>query len=242
VSKAFTFKQQCFKSDSVLRQNIKKDQEVIDDEEEQTKGDDHDMTTPTYLYEVNEDIIELKNVETVIENDDEKINTEDDEGDVEKLVLEIDDNNGTYSLKIDKKEETEGEELESDVPEIVFRKFRSRSKRGPQPPFKCSVCFKVLSNFSSYKYHMQLHSDNTPFLCSHCGQGFKTRNAYDGHMTTHNVRNPHKCDICGKTYRQAASLRCHALTHSGEKPYLCGICGKGMTQKSGFKVLFKRLF
>lgn len=122
------------------------------------------------------------------------------------------------------------------IPKMVFHRPRARGKNVPQPPYKCPKCEKVLSNYSSYKYHMQLHSNHTPFLCSECGAAFRTRNAYDGHMITHAKLNPNTCEQCGKSYRQPASLRCHMLTHSGEKPFTCDICGKGMTQKSGYKV------
>lgn len=121
---------------------------------------------------------------------------------------------------------------------IVFKKSRvSRKKRKPTVEnlsFKCKVCDKQLSNAGSFKYHMQLHSDEVPFLCCECGEKFKTKNAYDGHMTTHN--NTHTCEVCGKCYRQAASLRSHMLSHTGEKLFLCILCGKSMTQKSGLKV------
>lgn len=83
--------------------------------------------------------------------------------------------------------------------------------------FECDVCGKMLSNLSSHKYHMQLHSNETPFLCANCGKGFKTRNAYDGHLVTHLTKNPNTCNICGNSYRQSASLRSHMLTHTGEK-------------------------
>lgn len=100
----------------------------------------------------------------------------------------------------------------------------SRQRRGNKSKkYTCEECGKVLSNFNSYKYHKQLHSDKTPFLCSECGEGFKTRNAYEGHRITHLPSNPNKCSICGKTYRQAASLRCHMLSHTGEKVRLTDV-------------------
>lgn len=117
-------------------------------------------------------------------------------------------------------------------PKLSFRRFKPRSKKS-QGPFTCNVCSKTLSNASSFKYHLQLHSEVSTFLCSDCGKSFKTRNALDGHMITHIDSNPHTCGTCGKSYRQAASLRCHLLSHTGEKPFLCVICGKGCTQKSG---------
>lgn len=128
------------------------------------------------------------------------------------------------------------------IPKMVFRKYNKRNKKVLDPPFVCQVCSKVLSNYSSFKYHMQLHSDKKvgiwlttelktqhqwvifvkstislqPFLCADCGESFKTRNAYDGHIITHNEDAMHKCHICQKSYRQAASLRCHMLSHTGE--------------------------
>lgn len=140
---------------------------------------------------------------------------------------------GTLSPKAEVAEDSDNVEV---IPKMVLHRTRARGKNVPQPPYKCPTCEKVLSNYSSYKYHMQLHSNDTPFLCSDCGAGFRTRNAYDGHMITHAKLNPNTCNQCGKSYRQPASLRCHMLTHSGEKPFTCDICGKGMTQKSGYKV------
>lgn len=105
------------------------------------------------------------------------------------------------------------------IPKISLKRQRSR-QRNKDPDDRsltCQECGKTSSNFSSYKYHMQLHSEDTPFLCSKCGEGFKTRNAYDGHLVTHLESNPNKCTVCGKSYRQAASLRSHMLTHSGDK-------------------------
>lgn len=97
------------------------------------------------------------------------------------------------------------------------QRFRQKHQNNNRKSFKCEICGKILSNQSSHKYHMQLHSATTPFLCSECGKGFKTRNAYDGHMITHLPSNPNTCDICGNSYRQAASLRSHMLVHTGVK-------------------------
>ncbi|XP_065364510.1 zinc finger protein 226 [Calliphora vicina] len=103
------------------------------------------------------------------------------------------------------------------------------------PDYQCKICGKQLSNSSSFKYHMKLHSDETPYKCEVCGEAFKTRNAYDGHISIHNPNNPNTCKLCGKSYRQPSSLRMHMLTHSGIKPFTCEICGKSLTQKSGYK-------
>lgn len=100
--------------------------------------------------------------------------------------------------------------------EYVLDDDRPRRRKARQN-FKCDQCGKVLSNFGSYKYHLQLHSDATPFRCNKCDASFKTKNAFDGHMMTHDPNNPHTCHICGKKYRQAASLEGHLRSHTGEK-------------------------
>lgn len=107
--------------------------------------------------------------------------------------------------------------MSDEIPKMSLKRHRNRRQIKDGKSLTCPECGKTLSNFSSYKYHMQLHSDETPFLCSDCGEGFKTRNAYDGHLITHMENNPNQCNVCGKTYRQAASLRSHMLTHTGEK-------------------------
>lgn len=136
-------------------------------------------------------------------------------------------------------EDSEGTEYIEMIDEVTENSFsiqrRHRNLNDSSKKTKeCDICGKLLSNYSSLKYHMQLHSDKTPFECSDCGEKFKTRNAYDGHRTTH-MQNVNKCEICNKTYRQPASLRNHMLKHENKKPFVCEICGKGMTQKSGYK-------
>lgn len=63
---------------------------------------------------------------------------------------------GTSSSKAELAEDSDAEV----IPKMVYRRTRTRGKGGvPQPPYKCPTCDKVLSNYSSYKYHIQLHSN-----------------------------------------------------------------------------------
>lgn len=106
---------------------------------------------------------------------------------------------------------TEDEETSTSlepIPKISLPKHRGRKATSDceSRSSTCHICGKTLSNHSSYKYHMQLHSDHTPFLCNECGEGFRTRNAYEGHMVTHLKSNPNKCEICGKSYRQGSII------------------------------------
>lgn len=130
--------------------------------------------------------------------------------DKQTMVNPTDDNSADESITASMQGEDSTEKEEHKT--RFLRKQSNKTKS-----FKCEICGKILSNQSSHKYHMQLHSAATPFLCNECGEGFKTRNAYDGHMITHLPSNPNTCEVCGNSYRQAASLRSHMLVHTGEK-------------------------
>lgn len=233
ASKSYKFKQQCFKSNELLQEKLQiknESQEIVLKEDEENYE----------FQDVEEDEEELQTVYEISEEQERELESEVDC----KMELLQDEFEFGIPNDDDQKEIGETQDLETieDIvsPEktVVFKKSRvPRKKRQPTVEnlsFKCKVCDKQLSNSGSFKYHMQLHSDDVPFLCCECGEKFKTKNAYDGHMTTHN--NTHTCEVCGKCYRQAASLRSHMLSHTGEKLFLCILCGKSMTQKSGLKV------
>lgn len=142
------------------------------------------------------------------QNDDEAIN----------CILEAPE-----EIRSDAAKEAHRMDDDEPIPKVALKKHKRRSAgEKDATSLTCEECGKVLSNPASFRYHMQLHSDETPFLCTECGEGFKTRNAYDGHMTTHSATHPNKCDVCGKAYRQPASLRSHMLSHSGEKVRCAG--------------------
>lgn len=239
ASKSYKFKQQCLKSNDLLKEKLlikNESQGIIKKEAEENyefediEEDDEELET---VYEITEE--EEQDRELELENQEEN-----------DCQIEILEDGFDFGVSNDDDSKELGEiqeDLETidDKPEktVVFKKSRvprkkRQSLRVQNISFKCKVCDKQLSNAGSFKYHMQLHSDDVPFLCCECGEKFKTKNAYDGHMTTHN--NTHTCEVCGKCYRQAASLRSHMLSHTGEKLFLCILCGKSMTQKSGLKV------
>lgn len=150
---------------------------------------------------------ELEYLTVIVTNEE---STESGDETIECLIEQDQQNSDEYFID---------DSADDEIPKVSLANYRRRTKNDdPNRSLTCPECNKTLSNFSSYKYHMQLHSDHTPFLCPDCGQGFKTRNAYDGHMITHlGESNPNKCNVCNKSYRQAASLRSHMLTHTGEK-------------------------
>lgn len=186
---------------------------LVEEAEVLAANDDNDTVELVEKIEVDEADNNIEYVTVIFENDESM-----EENDPKIEVLED-------SSELEAIHENETEYIVTDeptldpIPKISLKRTRRRrrSKSESNRSLTCSECGKVLSNASSFKYHMQLHSDATPFLCADCGEGFKTRNAYDGHLVTHLKSNPNKCTVCGKTYRQAASLRSHMLIHTGEK-------------------------
>lgn len=217
--KVYKFREMALKSNFMLRRK------VLEQKQMKLTTNQSKINAP----KIKEDIDEIYSVQTTDEVDDNDVEyvtvivaKEDGESEDETIECLID---GTNEIEIVQSEEYIGNDDTAtgsgteEIPKMSIAKHRGRkrSNETSDRTLTCNECGKTLSNFSSYKYHMQLHSDKTPFLCSECGQGFKTRNAYDGHMTTHLQSNPNQCTLCGKSYRQAASLRSHMLTHTGDK-------------------------
>lgn len=215
ISKIYKFRQMAFRSNFLLRQkrNAKQRREM------KSYSRNHLKIMKSKSLEEDEPIDEDVEYLTVIVANEES--TESGDETIECVIedpndLESQQNDVEYILTDDTTEPDE-------IPKISLANYRRRRKNeDPPKSLTCPECNKTLSNFSSFKYHMQLHSEDTPFLCNSCGEGFKTRNAYDGHMITHLDANPNECEICKKSYRQAASLRSHMLTHTGEK--VCSFC------------------
>lgn len=154
-------------------------------------------------------------------------------------IIEIDEKQGVLLENIEcpdtEYSEEDGTPTVGTENPLVFRKYKPRSNKRSTYAYECGICGKILGKLSSYKYHMDLHSDVAKYECKECHSKFKTKNAYTGHMATHSGL--FSCDICGKSYRQAASLKSHKLSHdpSTAKPFFCSMCDKDFTQKSGLK-------
>lgn len=184
---------------------------IIEVEESPLKNDENEMVELIQASEAEDVDNDVEYLTVILEND---VSTD---GGDETVEIETLTEDG--SVRNEEDYVITDEMPLDEIPKMSLRRPRQRrrAKDAENRSLTCPDCGKTLSNFSSYKYHMQLHSEETPFLCCECGEGFKTRNAYDGHLVTHLESNPNQCDVCGRTYRQAASLRSHMLTHTGEK-------------------------
>ena len=88
--------------------------------------------------------------------------------------------------------------------------------------YKCEICNKGCSRFSSIKRHLVSHLDPQNFV--HLKQH---------KPTVHQGQKPHQCDVCSKQFGRKSYLNKHKLTvHQGQKPHQCDVCSKQFGHKS----------
>lgn len=131
----------------------------------------------------NSSLVVKSDIDLCIEESNENIDEGDD--DVEYLTVLVANDESTESgnetiecliedpihTEEQQTEADDGVEADEEMPKISLANYRRRTRNERNDKsLTCQQCNKTLSNFSSYKYHMRLHSDETPYLCSDCGQ------------------------------------------------------------------------
>lgn len=210
ICKIYKFREMAFRSNFMLRQKLIKKQPpplrtYTVNKRKQTLNKTALISAAVESNNCN--LMDQPDIDLFIEETNENIDEADDVEYLTVLVANDDtteSGNETIECLIADPNESEEQQNESVTDEVLIPKMslanyrrRTKSERNDKS-LTCHQCNKTLSNLSSFKYHMQLHSDDTPYLCSDCGMGFKTKNAYDGHMMTHLKINPNQCLVCNK--------------------------------------------
>lgn len=163
--------------DVVYVKNNETTEETISEEDGYTYHLVEEYEDEERIADDGDDYSEEKNVQIILKV--ERRDETDNDGAVEQYNIEMSEVEEQSSVNVDDQhvvqEEVYEYEIENDgstqpakgesedeldvIPKMVFRKYNKRNKKMPAPPYICSVCSKVLSNYSSFKYHMQLHSD-----------------------------------------------------------------------------------
>ena len=73
------------------------------------------------------------------------------------------------------------------------------------------------------------------FECETCGKCFRSNYDLKVHVSTHTGEKPYICKICIKGFAQPCDLKRHERMHTGEKPYICKTCKKGFADSSALK-------
>lgn len=169
--KIFKFREMAFKSNLLLRKKMS----ALQSKRQTTNTKNYNLPKDDALILTepkNEDVM----VDLIQSND-----TEDPDNEVEyfTVILTNEDSMESDTENVELTEETSeteairddeyivAEESLDEIPKMSLKKSRSgrRTKDAANRSLTCHECGKTLSNFSSYKYHMQLHSEDTPYLC-----------------------------------------------------------------------------
>ncbi|GLV44395.1 uncharacterized protein CBL_10199 [Carabus blaptoides fortunei] len=196
---AYSFMQQCQRSDSQLRTALGLPVDVFE------KPDKEESDEKKQFEEIDDEIEEGEK-----SDDRRKIRS------VRKVkVQELSDTDSEIAddppLEVDVKCESKIESEQRDGTKLRYK-------------YECSDCGKQFKFESSYKVHIIKHKQKRK--CDVCDQEFQLMRQLNDHMKIHKDYRPHQCKECGKSFTVSASLAKHMRTHGGEKKHLCTICGK----------------
>nr|XP_029726035.1 zinc finger protein 878-like isoform X2 [Aedes albopictus] len=121
-------------------------------------------------------------------------------------------------------------------------------KQHSDHPFRCDVCFKLLKNQISLRYHKKIHQPKRK-VCPICNAAFVRSRDLRDHSATHSSSNgtedgekhialPFKCNICPRAYKRYNSLQGHIKTHGPDK-YRCSLCSKEFAEQQRLKAHMK---
>ena len=102
--------------------------------------------------------------------------------------------------------------------------------------FECYLCSKTYHTKYSLKRHLQQHTEGKKWYCK-CGKGFTTEFWLKRHeKSVHEGKPAYSCKTCGKSCSRTEVAAGHAIRHAGvENPNRCVKCNKGYLYKSSLK-------
>ncbi|XP_011862566.1 PREDICTED: zinc finger protein 41-like [Vollenhovia emeryi] len=102
-------------------------------------------------------------------------------------------------------------------------------KRSGNTTFPCEVCgFVCRSKHSLQSHFTRKHTDNYEHQCSCCSKKFKVKGDLTNHIRFHHKEKPVKCNVCGKLCLNTGSLYVHQKWAHYKPKYECHICKRRM--------------
>ncbi|XP_063837493.1 transcriptional repressor CTCF-like [Ostrinia nubilalis] len=105
---------------------------------------------------------------------------------------------------------------------LLLRHMRTHSE---DRPHKCTVCERGFKTTASLQNHLNMHNGFKPHICKYCNNPFTTSGELVRHVRyKHTHEKPHKCTECNYASVELSKLRRHVRCHTGERPYQCPNC------------------
>ncbi|XP_025833481.1 zinc finger protein 596-like [Agrilus planipennis] len=95
----------------------------------------------------------------------------------------------------------------------------------------CYLCGKEFTSLRTMTNHLLHHKRKGAFPCLTCGKKFTLQENLSKHMKRHLGIRPYSCAICNKSFTERSELRIHLASHSQEKRFLCNMCGNKYSRK-----------
>ncbi|KAI4464996.1 zinc finger protein [Holotrichia oblita] len=222
-SRAYTFKQQCEKSENILRQYMTPEfQEQLSQHlTNQTKVELQEQLQ--FSSNIDRVIVDQLPTEFVsVEYGDQNISIVKDE-----FVL-INEVTGDIVAQIENQEKNDQliEECSNEPPNEQTEEELKPLK------YPCSKCKESFALKVDLKIHMMTHPKELEHICHVCQKGFAEARILKRHLKIHLDKKPHQCDQCDMSFAESSNLTKHKKKHTGElrnvkgKPYLCSVCGR----------------
>jgi DNA-directed RNA polymerase subunit RPC12/RpoP len=75
--------------------------------------------------------------------------------------------------------------------------------------YTCPLCDRVFANFTSHKYHVRMHTNETPYKCTVCTRAFRQSGDLTAHMRIHTNERPYACKQCEFKFTRSSHMRRH---------------------------------
>nr|XP_022911986.1 zinc finger protein 271-like [Onthophagus taurus] len=111
--------------------------------------------------------------------------------------------------------------------------FKCHLQQHTEKIYPCENCTKIFNHPSSLVYHREAeHNNGRRFVCSKCKKTFKHKQLLLRHQLVHSNVRPHDCKYCSASFKTRANLLNHMPTHTGERKYFCNVCSQTFAHKT----------
>jgi hypothetical protein len=110
---------------------------------------------------------------------------------------------------------------------VVEKKETASVEKSLNNQHMCDVCGQLFNSLSNFKYHKEIHLQESKQACTECGNEFLTKKRLQVHINqVHSSGNRWQCDLCGISFKLRTSLNTHVRHIHKDPKYQCTKCNQ----------------